>query len=169
MGKVYIVTAGTYSDYHIEQAFSTREKAQEYLDHVGSEDARIEEYDLDEETPRGIFGYCVKIPKNGGEAKVELCDFDNYPKFRKDAFQYYKCINVEYVWFNVEAKDAPHAIKIASERLMQVKAMPYLFPRLKEQCVCHKSYSLIEKSTPIYDYNAKEIILCEGDWIEPYL
>lgn len=56
--KVYIVTQGQYSDYHIEQVFSTREKAQEYLDHIGNgNDADIDEYNIDEETPRGVFAY----------------------------------------------------------------------------------------------------------------
>lgn len=52
--KVYIVTSGEYSDYRINAVFSTREKAQEFLDIcnqnqrdlIGSS-AEIEEWDLD--------------------------------------------------------------------------------------------------------------------------
>lgn len=166
--KVYIVTAGEYSDYHIERVFSTKKKAQEYLNHLGDTDnASMGEYVLDEETPRGVFEYHVSIDEKDGSAKAELMDFDcSLGYFRKDTFQYKKSFG-HYYWFNLEAKDAPHAIKIASERLMQIKAMPYLFPKMKEDCVCTRFYSgFNNRHTPIYDYNTREIILDEGEWIE---
>jgi hypothetical protein len=46
---VYLVSEGSGSDYRIEGVFSTREKAQAYIDRVGPGDGRgIEEYVLDE-------------------------------------------------------------------------------------------------------------------------
>lgn len=169
--KVYIVTKGEFSDYHIERVFSTKEKAQEYLDYLGDTDnSGMEEYILDNETPRGVFEYRVSLYEDGS-TKAELMDFnDRFSYYRKDAFQYKKSFgNNKYYWFNIEAKDAPHAVKIASERLMQIKAMPYLFPRMKENCVYTyiRFYSGFSNSTtPIYDYNTKEIILNEDEWIE---
>ena len=167
--KVYVVTAGDFSDYHIERVFSTKEKAQEYLDYLGNaNNASMEEYILDKEAPRGVFGYRVSFDEDGS-AEAELTDFnDRFSYYRKDAFQYKKSFgNHKYYWFNIEAKDAPHAVKIASERLMQIKAMPYLFPRMKENCVYSRFYSGFSNSnTPIYDYNTKEIILNEDEWIE---
>lgn len=163
--KVYIVTSGIYSDYHIDRVFSTREKAQEYLDHIGNyENADIKEYNLDEETPRGVFGYCVTISNSDGEATVYRIDFNNFPCKRKDAFRW---VPAQFhlpdrILFNIEAKDAPHAVKIASERLAQIKAMPYLFPLLETKCVCN-GYS---KQTPIYEYNKKEIVLDKDEWLE---
>ena len=52
MSKVYIVTYGEYSDYHIESCFSTKKKAQEYIKNAkkvnGScYDPNIEEWELD--------------------------------------------------------------------------------------------------------------------------
>lgn len=52
MSKVYIVTDGEYSDYHIESCFSTKKKAQEYIKNAkkvnGScYDPNIEEWELD--------------------------------------------------------------------------------------------------------------------------
>lgn len=59
MKKIYIITAGSYSDYRIECCFSTKAKAEEYLklikenlanedtDMWGYSDCRIEEYILD--------------------------------------------------------------------------------------------------------------------------
>lgn len=49
-GKVYLVSSGEYSDYHIDSVFLSREKAELYVKyHQGSgwgEDYRIEDYDL---------------------------------------------------------------------------------------------------------------------------
>lgn len=87
MRKVYIVTAGIYSDYHIEQVFSTKEQAQIYLDHIGNADsANIEEYNVDVETPRGVFGYRVTIQDDSSNTEVCLCDFDKSPFWCKDVF-----------------------------------------------------------------------------------
>ena len=46
MAKIFIVTSGEYSDYHIDAAFSTREKAEEYVDIYGP-DYMIKEYEVD--------------------------------------------------------------------------------------------------------------------------
>ena len=46
--KIYIVTSGEYSDYTIERVFSTKEKANEFIQQHGT-DYRIEEYVVDEE------------------------------------------------------------------------------------------------------------------------
>lgn len=165
--KIYIVTQGTYSDYHIEQVFSTLKKAQEYLDHIGNEDSQIEEYSVDNETPRGTFEYCVTFLHNSHDAEVKLTNFYDSPSCRKDVFSRGNSIGYDCIWFNIEAKDAPHAIKIASERLMQIEAMPYLFPRLKEKCVCEKLSNYVLRSTPVYDYNTKEILLKDGQYLEP--
>lgn len=168
--KVYIVTAGEYSDYRIERVFSTKDKAQEYLNHLGNtHNASMGEYILDKETPHGLFAYCVYIDEKDGSSSSELVSFNKIDGYRrKNAFQYHDNRNGnKFYWFNIEARDATHAIKIASERLMQIKAMPYLFPKMKEDCVCSRFYSgYSNKHTPIYDYNTREIILDEGEWIE---
>lgn len=44
--KVYIVTEGSYSDYHIEEVFTNKEQAELYC--AIHEDCRIEEYEADE-------------------------------------------------------------------------------------------------------------------------
>ena len=51
--KIYMVTSGCYSDYCINAVFSTREKAEEYIDGGNAySDSDIEEYDLDEPIKR---------------------------------------------------------------------------------------------------------------------
>lgn len=52
MSKVYIVTDGEYSDYHIESCFSTKKKAQEYIKNSKKVNGSIyypdiEEWELD--------------------------------------------------------------------------------------------------------------------------
>lgn len=162
--KVYIVTQGDFSEYRIERVFSTRDKAQEYLDHIGNYDCRMEEYNIDEEVPCGLFIYSVILYGNISSASAELMDaFSTY--YPKNGVRW-KADGA--MCFSLEAKDAPHAIKIASERLMQIKAMPYLFPRLKEVCVCTKySSGYIMRETPIYNYITKEILLDDNQYIEP--
>lgn len=159
--KVYIVTSGDYSDYHIDRVFSTRERAREFVDHMGA-CYEIEEYDLDEETPRGVFGYRVSIYEDHTE--VELTDpaYDTY--MRKDSLRWEERF-LPHMIFVVEAKDAPHAVKIASERLARIKAEPYLFPRLKERCVVvvREYFGYVQRTTPVYDYNTKEILLDERE------
>lgn len=161
--KVYIVTSGEYSDYHIDRVFSTKEKAQEYVDHIGSDWRDIEEYNLDEETPRGVFGYGVIFYKDRTQAEL-VDDLGDNIYTRKDTLRWSAGYEPN-VTFIVEAKNAPHAVKIASERFMQVKAMQYLFPRLKEECVGNGRHGYVLKTTPVYDYNTKEIILGSGDFI----
>lgn len=154
--KVFIVTSGDYSDYHIDRVFSAREKAREFVDHMGG-CYEIEEYSLDEETPRGVFGYRVSLYKDHTE--VELTDpaYDAY--MRKDSLRWSEDF-MPHLIFVVEAKDAPHAVKIASERFMRIKAEPYLFPRLKERCVVREYFGCdVRRETPIYDYNTKKILL----------
>lgn len=52
LSKVYIVTSGEYSDYHIDACFSTKQKAQEFIRNAEKTEElwdrpRIEEWDLD--------------------------------------------------------------------------------------------------------------------------
>ena len=52
MSKVYIVTSGEYSDYHIDACFSTKQKAQEFIKNAKKtkefwDEPSIEKWDLD--------------------------------------------------------------------------------------------------------------------------
>lgn len=52
MSKIYVVTEGDYSDYHIEACFSTKKKAQEYIKNAKKVNDSlyfpgIEEWELD--------------------------------------------------------------------------------------------------------------------------
>lgn len=155
--KVYIVTSGTYSDYQIDAVFSTEDKAKAYLDKHGNYDNRqIEEYDTDiEDTNRETAIYSVHIDSKRIEVRRD--DFHSMPDTIR-AYESYCGSGLGYT-LTVETDGAERAKKIASERLAQVKAMPYLFPRLNERCEGYRLYSSIVWNYPTYNYHTKEIIL----------
>ena len=88
--KVYIVTAGEYSDYRIERVFTNKKRANEYCEvlkkynHFRYDNARVEVYftndnsevvDFEADDKRGyFFGYAIE---KGGKFKVLY--FDSAP------------------------------------------------------------------------------------------
>lgn len=63
--KIYIVTSGEYSDYHIERVFLDKEKAETFskkatTDHYG-ENYVVEEFDTDDEMNMSRMPYHVKF------------------------------------------------------------------------------------------------------------
>jgi len=61
MTEIYIVTQGSYSDYHIKACFSNRKYAEDYcanvnnLDNRYTDEAIIEEYDVDDSEVRNLI------------------------------------------------------------------------------------------------------------------
>lgn len=120
MSKVYIVTLGDYSDYHICAASLDKAHAkilaEKYTDSYY--EARIEEYELDEfleEAKQGYFWYwCTCTLENGmfGEVKVH----------QEDSYSTCACVKVvksprrDMLHVDVLAKDDEHARKIAAEK-----------------------------------------------------
>jgi hypothetical protein len=83
MTTIYSVSSGEDSDYAVNALFTTREKAEEYLEiHYGSEGyGFIEEYDLDPDTPNpfppGLWPYrattSLKVtPHKGVESNLNV-------------------------------------------------------------------------------------------------
>lgn len=118
MAKVYLVSTGCYSDYHVLAIFSTREKAQQYWD-LCSEPNDIEEFEIDREYnfPPGKKGYLVDFKANGEVKMIMQLDPDDnfsdevYPDRNGSLFT--RC------WANSKE----HAIKIANERRTRWLAM----------------------------------------------
>lgn len=124
MDKVYLVSDGEYSDYRIMQAFSTRELAQEYVNECGGD---IEEYLLDVNWREGIknykrgylpFNIIYNISDNDYVAtEWKYSTGDNYVNYclpsGDDKTWTIRCL----------AKDGQHAVKIANERISQIKAL----------------------------------------------
>lgn len=81
LSKVYIVTSGEYSDYHIDACFSTKQKAQEYIKNVEKTKEfwgkpSIEEWDLDGsvdvvDVVKIFFTFTSPFSKTNHNEKVE--------------------------------------------------------------------------------------------------
>lgn len=127
--KIYIVTEGEYSDYHICAVFSKREKAEEYVQCHGTSYS-IEEYDLDEEIKREVKLWRVAVAIDNNEI-IETCPTE----YRVEEMTDTCCIRVNWngetiMYFYVQSETMDRAIKIASERLAAVKANEYIWLRL---------------------------------------
>lgn len=110
MAKVYIVTAGYYSDYGIEAVFSIKEVAEKYAEAISRRyQPSVEEWDLDpnaDDIKNGRRPFFVRITKEGN---VTECSTDCK---LIDGFGY--DIH-ENLFTSVWAEDENHAHKIAAE------------------------------------------------------
>ena len=77
--KVYVVTSGEWSDFHIDAMFSTRKKADNYVDFRSFDEYNdcngVTEYTLDEcnyAPPKSM-----NVTGNFGEDALADCDFDD--------------------------------------------------------------------------------------------
>lgn len=157
--KVYVVTAGEYSDYRIKGIFSSREKAEEYINYSTNRDLNgIDEWVLDEKKPNKrekIF----KVESSFDNIDFHINGGGDYPIEYKDLMQYYIDWNRKPgISFYIYTDTRERAIKIASERLQQVKAKEYFrYPLLRRPVTT--SYGRDE--FPLTHYHTGEVILEE--------
>ena len=124
MTTVYVVTTGAYSDFSINQIFSTEELAQAYIDkrEFGPSDyAEIEEYILDNVDMNWLKDdhnyYKVFIKKKTADV--------SYISVSESTEIDLSTENEHYYIFNVRAKSREHAAKIAMEtRSIKLSVMP---------------------------------------------
>lgn len=113
--KVYVITEGAYSDYHICAVAATKEIAEKlrkiYSDKYSWADARIEEYDLNETRDDVRVFYDVTFEDD----RVSAC-FNEYGE--KESIQFYKGnkSQSDRLIVCVRARDEDHAVKIAQDR-----------------------------------------------------
>lgn len=128
MDKVYIITYGDYSDYTICAVFSTRDKAEEYIQQHG-DTYRIEEYSVDEEIEQseiwsveiGLYSHKIK--------RCEWCD-DNWSRERVDKFRVFEPLFSDGEWsikLLLRADSMNRAVKVANERVAQIVANKDMF------------------------------------------
>ena len=135
--KVYVVTSGSYSDYSIECVFSTREKAEEYLQYHDDE-YRIEEFALDEEFAKNESRWEITIDLSSDEVGItkefhplgdeyiktlNCMTLHKIPRYYKDKSLMFR------TWVRTATKD--RAIKVARERLVAAKANEVIWLRLQ--------------------------------------
>ena len=132
---VYVVTAGTYSDYHICAVFSTEEKALEYAGLAGGEwnERGVEPYEVDAIGNAGLWAFDVDMDYlTGDNARARSEEEANEPDS-----ELHVC--AEYIgWETIDgpakaqmlvlARDAQHAIKIVNEKRIQHRALGLPMP-----------------------------------------
>lgn len=123
MDKVYIITYGDYSDYSICAVFSTRDKAEEYIQQHGNT-FRIEEYLLDEAVEQSEI-WSVEIGMSSH--KIRLCEScsDSWSIGRVDKFRVYEPAFRNSEWgikMFLRSDSMDRAIKVANERVGQIVA-----------------------------------------------
>lgn len=125
MTKIYILTAGSYSDYHIVGAFSTKEKAQEVIESFNRSSGRrgdfndIEELVIDELSENVSDGrsLCfIRIDRDGNTS-----DF-GFPGHTYSLNEKQGLDTRGNLYVYCFARDKEHAIKIANERRVQMIA-----------------------------------------------
>ena len=143
--KVYIVTSGDYDDYHIDEVFSTKEKAEEYIEYFGDKYS-IEEYSLDKPIEYKERTWCAKFDIENKElihcSVFDCCSIDSVLIDRYD----------NRIIFEFMASGKTKAIEIAKERLDNVIKNKYskdkrLFVEGKDKWF-----------SDLIDYNTGEII-----------
>lgn len=130
---VYVITTGEYSDYSICAIFSTKEKANEYIQQHGTE-YRIEEYNLDEEVVKEVQLWRIDVSlKDNSLVEVSALgyrDKDYQDKCRDTCSVYETFRDGNCIKFFVDADSMDKAIKIVSERFAAIKANEYILLRL---------------------------------------
>ena len=122
MNTIYILTEGSYSDYHVIGVYSTKELAEKAQ--FVYEDSQIEEYTLDDvpDYPPGMKGWYVNIddakPDEPYSYQVSP-DYAIIPSESEYNYHYNKQTGYYvYCW----AVDKDHALKIARDKYYQHQA-----------------------------------------------
>lgn len=122
---VYAVSHGCYSNYSVAAIFTTKEKAQAFIDSLPqyTDFNDIEEYSLDphdKEIRAGLRLRRVVMHKSGNVNEVELCDSPYCINFGNEPLKWADRLYGETVepWasFYVWSRDDKHAVKVANER-----------------------------------------------------
>lgn len=128
--KVYIITQGEYSDYHICGVFTDNKKAQKVVDHLNSlgadaewySTARIEEFDTDiwESSDDTVWEYYID---DKGKDYVYQNIFAQV-RGKEDFYQIRKRNGKHAVWYTtyVMASDEEHARKIGRDLFYSYQA-----------------------------------------------
>ena len=174
--KVYVVTAGYYSDYRIEAIFDSKEKANEYYIHsCNSEIHEPEEWILNQKGARkDMKQYCMQSDYDTANFKAryiyseedEIDECSNLFYARRNRHQKGKWI----IDFWVKATNLDQAAKIAAERLAVVKAEEHVrFPLLRHFCGFTEKNGHYKYQYPVYDFHSGELILRQGETLTEYV
>jgi hypothetical protein len=121
--KVWVCTAGSYSDYRVHSIYTDEATAKRVSGAFDLNDPIEMEADpkLPQPVRDGLFMYCVVMSKNGDKSRLHRTSYE-----LPDSFKPYVGWQTEeekggfliYCW----ARDDNHAVKIANERRIQILA-----------------------------------------------
>lgn len=149
MKKVYVVTSGEYSDYGIDAIFATEEEANKFVNEViGNTEDNYDVIEWELNTIKEKYTYEIDID-------WESFNVDNI----RLSGRHGRGINyISYSGYSkrlnlcVQADTAKRAIKIASERLTQIKALEDIkFPYLRK-CIPYTIGVNRGERYPTYNY-----------------
>jgi hypothetical protein len=134
--KVYAVSSGEYSDYHIDCVFRTRAEAEGWISkRWAPNEYAIEEWGFDTYNPTGLSGFAVFMDADSGDVKSGYEIDHEGPstlqvEYQNPSYGWYRHIPYFKMTVKCLARDKDHAIKIASEYRRMVLASP-LFEQWK--------------------------------------
>lgn len=124
---IYMVSDGQSGDFGYLAAFSSEEKAQEFVKHIGMIFPEIDKFELDEMADVAPLGlrYCyVRLNTDGTVREAGV--YNHFTDERSTRLTYVDPLttNSFYPYYNIDcwARGKQHAVKIAGEQLMQHKA-----------------------------------------------
>lgn len=131
--KVYVVTAGTYSDYHIERVFTDKSMALAYIEAQKDNDMCIETYEANEEKHNSLTGYTVACIDGKFYVHKRTGDFYYYQSRYTEAHTHWNGFEwtrklipsgkkIPLYVTDVVAESEEKALKIAQDRWAKFKA-----------------------------------------------
>lgn len=127
--KIYVITSGEYSDYHIVAIYTTRELAEEFIQSNGN-GYTIEEYDIDEPISKEKKLWFIVFNIKSGELESATTTDYKVEENKDTCFYCDKYMKVAHMHMFVESETMDKAKKIACERFASIKANPYIWLRL---------------------------------------
>ena len=159
--KVFVITSGSYSDYHIDRVFSTRKQANDYLD-TKDDNYQLEVYDLDEAYESKAELYCITFRFDRKKVEgVRICCVDGKKDLIHARRNYYGESMLDIF---IESDSRKRALKVASERYGAIIAGEQtMYPYLRVGLM--PTYGT--KTEPAYfDFNTGELVLLD-DQVAP--
>jgi hypothetical protein len=156
--KVFVITTGEYSDYTIDRVFSTRRKANDYLD-TKADSYRLEVFDLDEPVERKtqIYEISFELDKKKVWSGRTMCDV-RYKDTIHIGGRYLN--NRKILDIYVESDSRKRALKIASERYGAIIASEQtMYPYLRVGVLRHYS----SMCPAFFDFKTGEMVLFDRE------
>lgn len=175
MDEIFIVMSGEYSDRCIEGCFSTKEKAEEFID-SGECTARMRVIRkcLDEPVERKVRLWEVYIPESSEHKTIaHTIEFSHIYEDciqYSDGFRIMGMVQHEGYFLYVKSDSMKKAIGVANKRLEDVKYSNNRYPLLRKKVIAGKltgdrEYIKLGGDYPVYHIPSGKIQLMDNEKI----